>query len=141
VNADAIGTMLREQVQRVEEATRQGLDEAGDYLEGEIKTRLSATSHAAGTPTPSMPGEPPSMVSGALRDSVENKHPTGGNGHYETKVGPDTPYARIQELGGDAGIDHSAHLDPRPYVAPSIEAARGRIEGIMVDHWSEALNG
>jgi phage gpG-like protein len=82
----------------------------------EVQRQLGLTEHSLGTPTPSAPGEPPSLVTGQLRRSVVMIP----KGRAHVQVGATTVYARIQELGGDAGRDHSAHLPPRPYLAPAL---------------------
>lgn len=90
-----------------------------------VQEELGKTSHDPGTATPSQPGEPPSLITGQLRRSVIMKRK--GRGHIQ--VGATTVYARIQELGGDAGRDHRAHLPPRPYLAPTVKrlAASGAL--------------
>jgi phage gpG-like protein len=88
-------------------------------LMAETERQLGLSDHARGTPTPSSPGEPPSLITGQLRRSVimEPKGP----GHV--RVGATTVYARIQEFGGDAGKDHASHLPPRPYLRPALLAS------------------
>jgi phage gpG-like protein len=91
----------------------------------EVQRQLGLTEHSLGTATPSQPGEPPSLVTGQLRRSVVMV--PKGPGHVQ--VGATTVYARIQELGGDAGRDHASHLPPRPYLAPALKrlAASGAL--------------
>jgi phage gpG-like protein len=91
-----------------------------------IKLELSQSSHAKGTPTPSSPGQPPSLISGQLRRSVKTTrvYPSGV-ATWTSHVAPTTVYARIQELGGDAGRDHRSHLPPRPYVRPATIRSMG----------------
>jgi phage gpG-like protein len=90
-----------------------------------VQEELGKTSHDPGTATPSQPGEPPSLITGQLRRSVIMK--TKGRGHIQ--VGATAVYARIQELGGDAGRGHRSHLPPRPYLAPAVKrlAASGAL--------------
>lgn len=83
----------------------------------EVQRQLGLTEHSLRTPTPSAPGEPPSLVTGQLRRSVVMKP----KGRAHVQVGATTVYARIQELGGDAGRNHASHLPPRPYLAPALK--------------------
>lgn len=83
----------------------------------EVQRQLGLSDHSPGTPTPSQPGGPPSLVTGQLRRSVIMKP----KGRARVQVGATTIYARIQELGGDAGRGHASHLPPRPYLAPALK--------------------
>ena len=38
--------------------------------------------------------------------------------------GAATPYARIQEYGGNAGRNHANYIPPRPYLAPALNDSR-----------------
>lgn len=47
--------------------------------------------------------------------------------------GAATPYARIQEYGGNAGRGHKSYIPPRPYLAPARDDSRGElIAGIQL---------
>jgi phage gpG-like protein len=83
----------------------------------EVQRQLGLTEHSLGTPTPSAPGEPPSLVTGQLRRSVRMIP----KGRAHVQVGATTVYARIQELGGDAGRGHATHLPRRPYLAAALK--------------------
>lgn len=96
-----------------------GLDFTAEVRSDELSRR----SHPAGTPTNSPPGNPPSLISGALRGSVYPDPPITRGFRSSIKVGGRTVYARIQELGGWAGRNHASHLPPRPYLSP----AAGRV--------------
>lgn len=124
---------------RVQAATPDGLARAGHHLEALVKMELSRTSHPPGTPTPSPPGSPPSLISGALRRSiqVEGPQPTGP-GRWTVHVGTGLVYSRIQELGGTAG--RGAYLPPRPYMAPGLAAAIPGMQRFMEEAWSDALS-
>lgn len=103
-------------------ATRAATAEAAKLTKAEIRQTLITTSHRPGTPTPSAPGEPPSKVTGVLRDSVDIEGPHRlGFGHYLAEIGPTAPYGRIQELGGVTGRGHATTLPARPFVAPSYD--------------------
>jgi phage gpG-like protein len=81
--------------------------------------------HAAGTKTPSPPGEPPGLISGALRGSVTCVRGPGGGMVASSLTGPHVVYASIQEYGGK--VPNWRHrgwhsLPARPYVRPSRDA-------------------
>jgi hypothetical protein len=47
----------------------------GEAGETAIKVTLTSSSHPLGTPTPSRPGQPPSLVTGRLRRSMTRTPP------------------------------------------------------------------
>ena len=57
-----------------------------------------------------------------------------GKGQWTARVAPTTVYARIQELGGQAGRGHQSALPPRPYVSPAVtkSALKARDAAIRV---------
>jgi phage gpG-like protein len=77
-----------------------------------VQAELGTTSHDPGTLTPSKPGEPPSLITGQLRRSVIMR----SKGRAHVQVGATAVYARIQELGGNAGRGGTSHLPARPYL-------------------------
>jgi len=85
----------------------------------QVIEELGRSSHPPGTPTPSAPGDPPSLITGTLRRSVMAKNLGPGF----RRVGATTIYARIQELSGDTGRGHATHLPARPYLKPAREKA------------------
>lgn len=123
-------------------ATRLATAQASHLLEAEIKKTLSTSSHPRGTPTPSSPGEPPSVVTGTLRRSITVKgpHPLG-LGRWEAQIGPTAVYGRIQELGGVTGRGGATVLPARPYVAPTFQrlAATGALNRIYHSAWRAAI--
>lgn len=118
-------------------ATGVATNKALHLIERKTKEKLGETSHKAGTPTPSAPGSPPSLVSGALRRSiqVEGPAPTGPIS-WAGRVGPTMEYGRIQELGGTAG---NAELPSRPYLSPAFDEAMPEIAEIYAEAWAAAL--
>jgi hypothetical protein len=131
-------------VTRVQVATPVVVVTIGALLEGRARAKLSETSHARGTPTPSPPGSPPSLISGALRSSFEITPPLGtGSGRWTSVLGPTSVYARIQELGGDAGRDHASHLPPRPYLKPAYDELEesGDAREMASRIWARAVTG
>lgn len=104
-------------------ACKRGADNAAKVLAAETQRQLSRTTHRAGTPTPSRPGQPPSLVSGTLRRSVKIVPAVQvGRSAWVAKVGPTAAYARVQELGGDTG---TSVLPARPYLAPALAQVIG----------------
>lgn len=129
----ALTAVQAKQVAATGSATRKALH----LIERNTKIKLATTSHKRGTPTPSAPGDPPSLVSGNLRRSiqVEGPAPTGPIG-WEGKVGPTMEYARVQELGGSTG---RAELPARPYQGPAFEESLPEIAEIYAEAWAAAL--
>ncbi|MFF7142235.1 hypothetical protein ACFZB5_13435 [Streptomyces nodosus] len=123
-------------------ATRIATVQASHLLEREIKQQLSTSSHKKGTPTPSAPGDPPSLITGTLRRSISVKgpHPLG-LGRWEAQIGPTAVYGRIQELGGVTGRGGATELPARPYVKPAFEklAATGALTRLYHSAWRTAL--
>jgi phage gpG-like protein len=137
----ALPRAIRRKAEKVHQATPRGLINAATILKAQAVTMLSLTAHPPGTPTPSSPGQPPSLVSGDLRRSIEATWPTAidgplTGGMYTIAVGPTIVYGRIQELGGRAG--RGSTLPPRPYMAPALRAAKGDIADAMRDAWASA---
>jgi len=124
-------------------ATRTATAHASHLLEREIKQTLSTSSHPRGTPTPSAPGEPPSLISGTLRRSISITGPIPlGSGRWEAQIGPTAVYGRIQELGGPTGRGGATELPPRPFVRPAYEklAATGALTSLYHSAWRAALS-
>jgi hypothetical protein len=105
-----------------------------DAFQKAVKKELSRFPHGAHTRTPSPAGEPPGMISGALRESVTYRPAAGGGGRYQGWVGPHTIYARYMEFGGWAHAQDRKYMSwvtdgrrywrktvispPRPYMRP-----------------------
>jgi len=124
-------------------ATRRATTEAGHLVEAEIKRVLTTSSHSKGTPTPSNPGDPPSLVTGTLRRSITVKGPTpAGSYRWQAQVGPTAVYGRIQELGGVTGRGHAATLPARPFVKPAFDrlAASGALSRAYQTAWRTAIS-
>lgn len=116
-------------------ATPDALGKAAHYLEGAIKVELGRTSHPPGTPTPSPPGSPPSLITGNLRRSAQVEGPQAtGPGRWSASVGMESVYARVQELGGGP-----SNLPARPYVAPAFAASLPVMGALIERAWAGAL--
>jgi|HubBroStandDraft_1064217.scaffolds.fasta_scaffold310514_2 hypothetical protein len=110
-----------------------------------VKAELSRYPHPAHTRTPSPPGQPPGLITGALRESVTATPAVpAGEATWVAHVGPHTVYAMIQEYGGvmHAHRDYmswitggrrfyakTVELPPRPYMRPTARrmGADGRL--------------
>ncbi|MDT0435602.1 MULTISPECIES: HK97 gp10 family phage protein [Streptomyces] len=124
----------------LQRATRVATAHAAHLAEAAIKQMLTTSSHPKGTPTPSAPGDPPSLVTGTLRRSIKVVGPVpAGFGRWVAQVGPTAVYGRVQELGGPVG--RGAELPPRPYVQPAYErlVTTGQIGAVYHRAWRTAL--
>lgn len=54
-------------------------------------------------------------------------------------LNPDTPYARIQEYGGNAGRNHKSYIPPRPYLQPALNEASGELMSALQNAIEKAL--
>lgn len=114
---DAIDALIK----TADAGSRRAANNAALKVASRTQRKLTTSTHKKGTPTPSRPGEPPSLVTGTLRRSVKvvPAVPVGG-GAWQAQVGPTVVYARIQELGGATGRGGAVRLPARPYLGPSV---------------------
>jgi HK97 gp10 family phage protein len=113
-------------------ATRQATAKALHLIEKRAKEKLTTSSHAASEPTPSAPGEPPSLVTGNLRRSIKVTGPTLiTSSTWMGQVGPTAVYGRIQELGGVTGRGGATTLPARPYMRPALEEVMPEITDLF----------
>lgn len=127
LDAEAAMRALKSLADDVQErAVDEALRQAGLVMQRGIQETLTESGrHSPGTPTPSAPGQPPAIVTGALRASVRTTDPKTGFGARYILVGPTMEYARIQELGG-------RHLPARPYIEPTISRDMGKVRDAFV---------
>lgn len=92
-----------------------------------------------GGPPPSPAGSPPARRSGALQESIVVTPPVESVGYAETLIGPDIVYGRIHELGGDTGRNHATHLEPRPYLTPSVEETYPANEALAAETFARTV--
>lgn len=114
-------------------ATEKAVESAANQVRDDTVDQLMLREHAPGTPTPSRRGEPPAMITGALKASVVVSPARRLGMRWERKVGATTDYARIQELGGTAGFN--SQLPPRPYLRPAIDKATPRVYVLFREAW------
>jgi phage gpG-like protein len=120
-----ISEALRRMQARAPAGVKAAAAAMGLAMETAAKLELSRVSHSRGTPTPSPPGSPPALISGALRRSVITRPDAASGYRASVTVGGTIVYARIQELGGRAGRNHASLLPPRPYLRPAAERLTG----------------
>lgn len=128
---NALAQMSAEMDNAIKFATTQVGQVAASQMQSLIVGR-----HKPGTPTPSMPGEPPSNITGNLRRSIRSTV-TGFGGIYTATVGPYMVYARALEFGHpdwESGVKY-------PFVAPTatIMQANDRAKNIFVNAVRYAL--
>jgi phage gpG-like protein len=150
-------------MQRVEDATVVGVERGSAIIRQEIRVQLTLSTHlgyrdstgalfGAGPRRlnkrrtrvdlgPSAAGTPPALQSGFLRQSVTIMDVGWDGGQYTQWIYPSTVYARIQELGGEAGKDHRATLPPRPYVEPALAACSEDAVAALISAWFDAAGG
>jgi hypothetical protein len=136
---DEFSAALDALAQRMHSATRKATGDGIKLLQRRTHGRLSRYYHPPNTPTPSPPGEPPARISGHLRGSLKPTGPIPTGTGYRGELGPTAVYGRIQELGGQAGRNHSVTLPPRPYVAPTLRDSRRDLRALYVDAWAHAM--
>jgi phage gpG-like protein len=133
---DELRASLLASVGRADELTRVATVAGLAEIETSIKNQLRKTSHQKGTPTPSAPGQPPSLITGNLMRSFALQGPVGGDGRYTGTVGPTAVYSRIQELGGVCGRNRAVRLPARPYVQPGLDEARPKVHAGFIAAWA-----
>jgi len=108
---------------RLDDTMREIVGDGVTIAHRAVAVELTRKTHPPGTLTPSLPGEPPALITGNLRRSAQDRAPQRiGRAIWEGALRMTAVYARIQELGGWAGRDHASHLPPRPYIAPAVRA-------------------
>lgn len=133
---DELRASLLASIGRADELTRVATVTGLALIETSIKEQLRKSSHQKGTPSPSSPGQPPSLITGNLMRSMALRGPVGGDGRYTGSVGPTSVYSRIQELGGLCGRNRTVRLPARPYVKPGAEEAIPKVHAAFITAWS-----
>lgn len=135
------GDRLRRLADRADnEGGRAAANAGAEALRDVMKRKLGQKGHARGTPTPSAPGTPPARISGHLEGSVTASQASGGGGVWRAHSGPHgVVYAAIQNYGGVAGRNHTAHLPPRPYEAK--ESDRPEVSRAAAEAFHRVMRG
>lgn len=97
-----------------------------------IKKKLTGprTGIMYGSHQASAPGEPPALLSGALRQSITHTMPTWDeNNKVSGDVGTSLIYGGILEWGGIAG--NGARILPRPYIEATWVEMQDELESIL----------
>lgn len=144
INKRATQNALDRILAAAEHYTPDAVQEVADQSRNEMIRLLNLKSHPPGTKTPSLPGEPPARISGALSRSVHSTHvERTGAWRWEARARPTNPpiYGRIQELGGVTGRGHRTHLPPRPYASRALAElhAVGLYHEVPRSYWRAAL--
>jgi hypothetical protein len=128
-------------LERVRLETGGAVDDGLALIQQEAQRNLTFYTHPPGTPTPSAPGEPPALISGALRRAVKIRRLLFGPLVFSGAVGSTSVYGPIQERGGWAGRAHRSYLPPRPWLRPAALSAAPKIRKLFVDAWTRAIRG
>ena len=129
----------------------------GQAAETAVKVKLTSSTHAASEPTPSRPGQPPSLVTGTLRRSVR-RTPSRliDEGYALCTVGSVLIYGRVHEFGpvtiharnfpqlGNPEVGffgRQVTIPRRPWLAPSTELliSSGIATRVSVAAWMDAM--
>lgn len=153
---EGIEGMGLEELEKLRAPAALAIDRAGLYLENEVKRTLGPEGGArtgriyvvpqssarsttrGGRAKPrknpprhqaSAPGEPPAILFGTLRQSINHSAPKWEGWTVSTEVGTNQPQARRLEWGG---VDkRGVRILPRPYMEPSTLRAEPQIEAIL----------
>lgn len=121
-------------------AAKHGVQRSMDTVERAIKNKLREKTHPRNTQTPSAPGEPPALITGAMMRSVRGNAPRWTDRNTVVgRVAPHVVQSRIQELGGVTGRGHRTHLPPRPYVSPAVAERRDTVRRIFEQEFAAAI--
>jgi phage gpG-like protein len=130
----------------------------GETAQTAVKVTLTSSTHSRGTPTPSKPGQPPSLVSGNLRRSVHRTTARAtAPGVAYCAIGAMAKYAPVHEFGpvtiraknfpqlgnpdvGFFGVQVT--IPRRPFLAPTVErlVGSGMLTQVAVDGWQAVLD-
>lgn len=155
--ADDWSGHVRGILERARTETDGAVDDSLATIERAAQANLARYSHGPGERTGSPPGQPPALVSGALRRSIKSRRTAHGPTVYEGAVGPTIVYAAIQERGGTIlpkrgpflawrtadgwRRARSVTLPARPYMRPAVTDSIPRIRQIFIDAWTRAIRG
>lgn len=135
------GAAVDAMLDRVRVETNGAVDDGLALIQQGAQRNLTFYTHPRGTPTPSAPGEPPALISGALRRGVKIRRFLFGPNVFSGGVGSTSVYGPIQERGGWAGAGHRSYLPPRPWLRPAAFNAAPKIRKLFVEAWTHAIRG
>lgn len=98
-------------------------------LTGSRSGRVYTVGRRGRTHQASAPGEPPAVLTGALRQSITHDGPTWQGDEVSGEVGTQLPYAAILEFGGMTW--NGGRILPRPYMAATFLEQQDAIETIL----------
>jgi hypothetical protein len=108
---------------RVDDVMREIVGDGVTIAHRNVATELTRKTHPPGTPTPSVPPEPPALITGNLRRSAQDRLPVRiGRAVWEGALRMTAVYARIQAKGGWTGRNHATYLPARDYITPAVHA-------------------
>jgi len=140
------------------EAPQAACTALGRAAETAVKVKLTSSTHPVGTPTPSRPGQPPSLVTGALRRSMlRTPAKLASEGVSFCSVGSKLIYAPVHEFGpvtitarrfpqlGNPTVGffgRSVTIPRRPYLAPTVLGLEttGIAERVCCDAWRSVID-
>jgi len=108
---------------RLDDGMREIVNDGVTIAHRAVAMELSRKTHPPGTPTPSIPPEPPALITGNLRRSAQDRAPQRlMRAVWEGALRMTAAYARIQAKGGWTGRNHATYLPPRDYITPAVRA-------------------
>jgi phage gpG-like protein len=130
----------------------------GQAAQVQIMVTLSATTHPPGTRTPSVPGQPPSRITGRLADSIHcTTARSMGPGVARCAVGTTLVYGPVHEFGpvtiraknfpqlGNPAVGffgRSVVIPRRPFIAPTVRLmeSTGMARRVGTDAWNAVMD-
>jgi hypothetical protein len=106
---------------------------------GELKKTLSGPRHGRAYKVSrtgalhiaSAPGEPPAVLYGRLRQSIDWIGPTWDGWTVSAEVGTNVEYGALLEFGGLTGRAHRTRILARPWMEPTVLRITPAIEQIL----------
>lgn len=101
-------------------------------IKQKLTNTIPRTGRMYGDHQASAPGEPPALLSGALRQSITHTMPSWDQDNkVSADVGTSLVYAAILEWGGIAG--NGARILPRPYIEATFFEMQDELEAILAE--------
>ncbi len=141
------------------EAPRAACEALGRAAETAVKVTLTSSTHKEGTPTPSKPGQPPSLITGTLRRSIARTPVMqDGTAAFRCLVGTKLIYGPVHEFGPVTITSHgnyplrnrktgqafgqSVTIPRRPFLATAVKGLEtsGIAHRVAVDAWRAVID-